>query len=62
MRKLTPRELELMELVRQGYANKQIAIRLEISDQTVKNHLSNIFLKLDVLNRVSAINKLFGKE
>lgn len=60
MRELTPREFELMGLVRQGYSNKQIATKLEISEQTVKNHLSNIFLKLNVYNRITAINELFG--
>ena len=56
MRKLTPRELELMELVRQGFTNKQIAGQLGISEQTVKNHLSNVYIKLDVTNRITAIN------
>jgi len=59
MRKLTPREAELMALVRQGYTNRQIAGLLKISEQTVKNHLSSVYIKLGVFNRVSAINKLF---
>lgn len=40
---LTPRELEVLELIAQGLINKEIAKRLFISEKTVKNHVSNIF-------------------
>ena len=42
----TPRELEVMELVARSYLNKEIADVLDISTQTVKNHLSNIYRKI----------------
>ncbi len=49
---LTPREQEIAALVAQGLMNKEIAARLFISDQTVKNHLHNIFEKLGVSDRL----------
>ena len=55
MRKLTPRELEIMELVKQGLTNKQIARRLGLSEQTIKNHLSSVFKKLGASNRITAL-------
>lgn len=53
---LTQRELEIMECVRLGYRQKDIAQRLFISPNTVKRHLNNIYKKLDVSNRTQAIN------
>ena len=43
-----------MELVAQGYRNKEIAEKLFISEQTVKNHLHNIFDKLGVSDRLDS--------
>lgn len=54
---LSVRELEVLELVSHGLSNAQIASRLFISEGTVKRHLTNIYLKLDVRSRLSAINK-----
>jgi DNA-binding NarL/FixJ family response regulator len=54
---LTRREKEIMKLVGRGCTNKQIAEKLFISEQTVKKHLKNIFSKLKVRNRVSAVMK-----
>lgn len=51
---LTDRERDVLRLVMQGLANKQIAIRLGIAERTVKAHLSNIFQRLDVTDRTSA--------
>ena len=48
MQELTPREYEVAELAATGYSNKQIADRLSISEQTVKNHIR----KLALNNRV----------
>jgi len=42
---LTPREAQSLELMRQGLTNKQIALRLQISVNTVKKHLKNAFDK-----------------
>lgn len=52
---LTAKELEVLELVRQGLANKEISRELNISLSTTKWHLKNIFAKLQVGNRTSAM-------
>lgn len=52
---LTPRELELIELIAQGRDNTQIAARLGLSAKTVRNHITSIFSKLEVENRSQAI-------
>jgi pimeloyl-ACP methyl ester carboxylesterase/DNA-binding CsgD family transcriptional regulator len=52
---LTPREAELVELIAQGLDNAQIAARLELSDKTVRNHITSIFAKLEVDSRARAI-------
>lgn len=49
---LTPRELEIITLVVAGYSNPEIGARCTISEQTVKHHLSNVFDKLGVSNRL----------
>ena len=49
---LTPRELEIVAMVVAGYSNPDIAQRCSISQQTVKHHISNIFDKLGVSNRL----------
>lgn len=49
---LTPRETEIVTLVVAGYSNPDIAQRCSISEQTVKHHVSNIFDKLGVSNRL----------
>jgi two-component system NarL family response regulator len=51
---LTRRELEVLELVGNGLRNKDIAERLFLSEKTVKNHISSIFLKLQVNGRTEA--------
>ncbi len=53
---LTPRELEVLETLAHGLSNKQIAKQLEISQSTVKFHLAQIYAKLNVSSRVSAVN------
>jgi DNA-binding NarL/FixJ family response regulator len=52
---LTERERELLGLIAQGYNNAEIAARLTISGKTVRNHISNIFSKLQVTDRAQAI-------
>jgi DNA-binding NarL/FixJ family response regulator len=54
---LTPRELEVLELIAQGDKNGDIAEKLVISDKTVRNHITNIFSKLQVADRAQAIIK-----
>lgn len=52
---LTPREREVLELVARGLGNQEIAHRLSISHRTARNHVSNIFTKLQVADRAHAI-------
>jgi len=54
---LTPREIEVLELLAQGLPNKAIAARLGISDQTVKFHVSSISGKLGAANRTDAVRR-----
>jgi DNA-binding NarL/FixJ family response regulator len=54
---LTPREREALELIARGDRNPTIARRLALSDKTVRNHVSNIFNKLQVVDRAQAIVK-----
>jgi len=54
---LTPRELEVLELIAQGANNRQIAEKLVITDKTVRNHITSIFSKLQVADRAQAIIK-----
>ena len=61
-RKLSSREEEVVELVAQGFKNKDIAGKLYVAEQTVKNHLHKIFDKLGVADRVElALYALEGK-
>ena len=53
-RELTRRELEILQLVAEGHSNSQLARMLWVTEQTVKFHLSNIYRKLDVVNRTEA--------
>lgn len=55
---LSARELEVMEWVRMGKTNSEIAIILNLSTFTVKNHMRRIYKKLDVLNRAQAVGSL----
>ena len=51
---LTPRELETLNYVAQGYANKQIALELGISEDTIKTHVARILTKLNANDRTEA--------
>ena len=53
--RLTRREVEVLELIEEGLSNKLIARRLSIQEQTVKNHVHNILLKLGVSRRTEAV-------
>jgi DNA-binding NarL/FixJ family response regulator len=54
---LTPREVQVLELLAEGLPNKAIAVRLHISDQTVKFHVSSISGKLGARNRTDAVRR-----
>jgi len=57
---ITPRELEVLELIAQGLSNKEIAARAFVSENTVKTHLSRVFDKLGARRRTQAVQ--LGKE
>ncbi len=52
---LTARETEILNYIAQGYLNKQIAAKLEISEQTIKNHVTSILRKLNANARTEAV-------
>jgi two-component system, NarL family, nitrate/nitrite response regulator NarL len=52
---LTPRELEVIDLIREGLSNKEIARRLSIALATVKNHVHSILKKLELRSRTQAV-------
>jgi DNA-binding NarL/FixJ family response regulator len=57
---LTSRELEILELLAQGYQYKEIAAKLSIATGTVRNHLQHIYEKLHVRSRTEAVVKFLG--
>jgi DNA-binding NarL/FixJ family response regulator len=56
---LTKREIELLELLSKGFRYKEIADKLFISQDTVRTHIRNIYIKLQVNSKIEAINKVF---
>lgn len=54
---LSKREIEILKLIKDGFSNKEIAKKLNITEKTVKNQCSLIFQKLEVKNRTSAVIK-----
>ena len=54
LKSLTKREIEVLKAISAGLLNKEIATNLGISERTVKNHISNIFKKIDVADRTQA--------
>jgi NarL family two-component system response regulator YdfI len=54
---LTDREIEVLQCLAQGYTNKEAALQLGISSQTVKFHVSSIFSKMGANNRTEAVSK-----
>jgi len=52
---LTAREIEILKLIATGSANKQIAYKLSISEKTVRNHISNMYEKLQIFDRSQAV-------
>ena len=54
---LSKREYEILQLINDGLSNQQIADKLFLSENTVKKHISNLFIKLDVQRRTEAIKK-----
>ena len=58
--RITPRELEILELIAQGLSNREIAEKLFVSENTVKTHSSRVFDKLGAKRRTQAVQ--LGKE
>ena len=58
---LSDRELEVLQLMAKGSANKQIAGDLSITESTVKTHVANIFQKLEVSHRTEAVTKAMSQ-
>lgn len=54
-RHVTPRELQVIELLSQGMRNKEIAVLLGISEETVQVHLRNIYIKLNINDRTAVL-------
>ncbi len=54
---LTPRELEVLQLLADGLANKEIAARLSFSTHTAKFHVESLLRKLDAVNRAEAVRE-----
>jgi two-component system, NarL family, nitrate/nitrite response regulator NarL len=52
---LSPRELEVLQLSASGYARRQVAEEIELSEATIKTHFEHIFQKLGVGDRASAV-------
>lgn len=59
---LTQRELDVLQLLKEGLQNKEIAARLFISPKTVDHHISSILFKLDVNSRTKAVNEALLQE
>lgn len=59
---LTKRELEILEILSQGKSNKELADSLGVSENTVEQHLKNIYEKLKVQNRTEAATFFISKE
>jgi two-component system NarL family response regulator len=53
---LTPREIQVVELISQGMRNREIAVSLGISEKTAQVHVKNILAKLSVTDRTAAVN------
>lgn len=55
---LSEREVEVLNLIASGYKNAEIAEQLFVSQNTIKTHIKNIYVKLDVKNRIEALKKV----
>ena len=56
---LTAREQQVLDLITEGFTNRQISSNLSISEATVENHIHHIFVKLGISNRAQAVAHAF---
>lgn len=61
LRKLSPRQMEVVKLIAKGYSNKEIADVIHISFHTVKSYIQEIYYSLRVKNRTQLIVKVLKK-
>jgi DNA-binding CsgD family transcriptional regulator len=54
-RVLSPRELEVLGLVAEGYTSKEIGLTLHVAEETVKSHVTSVLARLDARNRAHAV-------
>jgi len=54
LRQLTERQTEILWLVAEGLSNKEVALRLQLQEKTVKHHITGVLSKLNVRNRTEA--------
>ena len=54
---LSEREMEVLQLISEGFSNHEIGEKLFISESTIKSHVSNLFVKLDVKRRTQAVTR-----
>ncbi|MCQ2789325.1 MAG: helix-turn-helix transcriptional regulator [bacterium] len=55
MKRLSNRELEILDLISDGFSDKEIACELKISKRTVQTHVSRLVIKLEARNRANAV-------
>lgn len=60
LEKLSTREQEILNLLSKGFRYKEIADKLNVSVETIRTHISNIYQKLQVNSRTDALNKVYG--
>ena len=61
LKKLSPREREILPLLADGLRYKEIADELNISIETIRTHIRNIYQKLEVGSRTEALNKIYRR-
>ncbi|BAB54851.1 response regulator [Mesorhizobium japonicum] len=62
LRQLTERQTEILRLVAEGLSNKEVALRLELQEKTVKHHMTGVLSKLNVRNRTEAALMMRDRE
>lgn len=60
--KLSPREVEVVNYLIQGFTNKEVARELHISHRTVEDHRMSIFRKLEVKNIVDVVRRVYAQK